>query len=159
MNPLTIKILAGAAIVLVAFSAGWAANGWRLNTGIQKDRAARAETTVAAIGTRVAENVQAEAKHTAINQKIEVAKNEELAPVVRSIAAAPRVRVGASICPAAAGTPAPQGPSGGDVPATGAGVVSESADRDLKALMVKVEEALATGRACQGFIRENGLIP
>lgn len=159
MNPLTIKILAGAGALVLAFGAGWGVNGWRLSAAIENGRAARAETTISAIGVRVDENKRDEATHIAINQKIEATKNEELTPVVRRIADAPRVRVGPAICPVVTGATDAQSASGSDGPASGARVVSESADRDIKALMVKVEEAMATGRACQAFVRQNGLVP
>lgn len=39
MNPLTIKLLAGAVIIIGAFGAGWMVQGWRLNTEIAQIKA------------------------------------------------------------------------------------------------------------------------
>lgn len=112
MNPLAVNPLAalGGAVLVAAigFGAGWQTNGWRLNVAAQKERAERAEKTVAAVATRVQENTADEVKHAATNRKIEATKNEELAPVVRRIADAPRLRVGPSICPPVARASSPQ---------------------------------------------------
>ena len=48
MNPLTVKLLPGAAIVLAAFGAGWTANGWRLNTNLAEVKLNNAESITAA---------------------------------------------------------------------------------------------------------------
>jgi len=160
MNPLTIKIIAGAAIILAAFGSGWAINGWRLNEKAQEQRAERAEVVVSAVGKRIGENSTDEAKHAAINQKIEVTKNEELAPVILRIADAPRLRVGSAICTGpVAGTSEAESSSSSNAEDSRSRMVREDADRDIRALKIKVEEALATGRACQAFVRENGLAP
>jgi len=160
MNPLAIKALIGAAILALAFGAGWATNGWRLNTKIQTDRAVRTESVVAAVGQRVNENATEEKKQASINKNIDKVKDEELSPVVKHIIAAPRVRVGTAICPSpVARTPEAESASVSNDSDTGGWVVREDLDRDIRALKIKVEEALATGRACQKFVRDNGLAP
>jgi hypothetical protein len=40
-----------------------------------------------------------------------------------------------------------------------AGMVSSRAGADFKQLIQDVEQDLATGRACQAFVRENGVEP
>lgn len=154
----TWPIAAGAA--LVAFALGWSINGWRIDSNVQEQRAKRAETSLTAIDNRVKENVADELEFTAINQKIEGKKNEELAPVVTRINSAPRVRVGTAICPAVVtGAPKAESTGSGNGTDTGGGLVRQDVDRDIRALKLKVEEALATGRACQAFVKENGLVP
>lgn len=44
LNPLTIKLLTGAGIILLAFGAGWTANGWRLKTDLAELKAVNAES-------------------------------------------------------------------------------------------------------------------
>jgi len=53
---------------------------------------------------------------------------------------------------------APLRPAGGDGADPSAGMVSSRADVDFKQLIEAVEQDLATGRACQAFVRENGLV-
>lgn len=163
MNPLSIypQPQLGIAVLALAigFGSGWAVNGWRLGTSIQKDRAVRAEQVVAAVQTRIEENTADEVKSHVINQKIEATKNEELAPVIQRVTSAPRMRVGPSICSATARAPEAQGTSSSDGADTGGRLVSVESDEAIRALILKTEEALATGRACQSFVRENDMVP
>lgn len=43
MNPLAIKALAGAGLLVIAFGAGWTVNGWRMATALAEVRAAHSE--------------------------------------------------------------------------------------------------------------------
>ncbi len=61
MNPLTIKLLAGAGIILLAFGAGWTANGWRLKTDLANVKLDNAEAITQASRVALAD-YQAAAK-------------------------------------------------------------------------------------------------
>lgn len=117
----------------------------------------RAAADARAVLLRTQENAVLAQRQGETNLKITEAKHEELAPVRERIVVE-RVRVGAAICgPAAA--PDAESAAGGDGADPPGRVVREDAERDLVALKLAVEEDLATGRACQAFLRENGLVP
>lgn len=118
------------------------------------ERAARDEV---AIFARVRDNAVLSMKQGNINQIITRTKNEELSPVVQRIYV-DRVRVGAGTCgpPDAANA---DGASGGDGANSSGRLVRDDVERDTRALMEAVEQDLATGRACQAFVRENGMAP
>jgi len=111
----------------------------------------------AAILRRTQENAALAQHQGETNLKITEAKHEELAPVRERIVVE-RVRVGAAICGPAAATETESAGSGDgtDPPSW---LVRADAERDLVALKLAVEQDLATGRACQAFLRENGLVP
>jgi hypothetical protein len=119
----------------------------------------RAAQDAVAIITRTKDNAVLSIKQDAINAALTKAKNEELDPVRGRIATAPGVRVGAAICPggpaAASQAEGATGSDGADPPGR---LVRADVDRDLRALTLAVEEDLATGRACQRFLQENGLV-
>lgn len=117
----------------------------------------RAAADALAVLRRTEENAVLAQHQGETNLKITEAKHEELAPVRERIVVE-RVRVGAAICgPAAA--PDAEGTAGGDGANPPGRLVREDAERDLVSLKLAVEEDLATGRACQSFLRENGLVP
>jgi hypothetical protein len=118
----------------------------------------RAAQDLGAMVARTVDNAALAAQQDQINIKITKAANEELAPVVARIAT-DRVRVGPALCggPAAPTQAESAGSGDGDHPA--GRLVRDDLERDLDALKLRVEEALATGRACQAFVRENGLAP
>ena len=117
----------------------------------------RAAADARAVLLRTQENAVLAQRQGETNLKITEAKHEELAPVRERIVVE-RVRVGAAICgPAAA--PDAESAAGGDSADPPGRLVREDAERDLVALKLAVEEDLATGRACQAFLRENGMVP
>lgn len=156
--PLSWKIGASLALcgVLWAGYEGWHHHVYQ--QGRTDERTDRAAADAKAVGLRLTENIATEKKQSADNAEITKAKNEELAPVVARIASAPRLRVGTAVCRPA---PAPdaQSSSSSPVPDPEAGMVRPDVDRDIRALKIKVEEAFATGRACQAFLEKNGLVP
>jgi prophage endopeptidase len=158
MNSLFVKLGIGAAIALAIFGAGHHFGA----RGVQSDwdavKLAVAQSTNKAITTRVASNAVIEVKQTADNATITKVKNEELAPVRERIVTR-RVRVGSALCSGSAAPAEAPRTSGGDGADPASRVVREDLERDLRALEVRVEEALATGRACQAFVTANGLLP
>lgn len=160
MNPLMIKGLAGLALA-VALVAGYFA--WHGHVFRQGEDSKQAEWTAAenaAILKRTEENKALAETQAETNRLITRSKDAEITKIRADLANAPRVRVGTAICgngPAAGADT--KSASLGDGADTGSRLVSESADRDIRALKLKVEEAFATGRACQSFITSNGLAP
>jgi hypothetical protein len=119
---------------------------------------ARAAADSIAVIHRGTENTALAIKQSAVNTLIEKATHEELAPVVQRIVA-DRVRVGPAICNGSA-TPAKAESAGsGDAANPPGRLVRGDLERDIRALEIRVEEALATGRACQAFVIANGLAP
>jgi hypothetical protein len=118
---------------------------------------AGAQAAAKAVIKRTKENVAVATKQATDNASITKEKDDEIAALRARLAAAPRMRVGPSICPdrPTAATQA-QGPAGGDGADPSTGLVSGRADADFKQLIEAVEQDLATGRACQAFIEKNG---
>jgi hypothetical protein len=153
---------AGAAVLLaVAVAAGVLFYGaHQYESGHDAAVSERAARDLVAVVTRTKNNAVLSIKQDAINSIITKAKNEELDPVRSRIAAAPGVRVGAAICPGGPAAPAQTesaaGSDGADPPGR---LVRPDVDRDIRALKLAIEDDLATGRACQRFLQENGLVP
>jgi len=71
-----------------------------------------------------------------------------------------RVYIGSAVCCDRPATLAETEGTGGGVEANPPGrLVRPDVERDLVALQLAVEEDLATGRACQATLRENGMVP
>lgn len=125
--------------------------------GFDRATSERAARDAVAILTRMHDNTVLAAQQATTNFNITKVKNEELAPVAAHIAA-DRVRVGPAICGSAAPAQTSDA-SRGDGTNTATRLVSDQLEADIRALELRVEEALATGRACQAFGRANGFWP
>lgn len=121
--------------------------------------AAQAKAEQEAIAQRNADNAQLKLKQEQDNDRIKQVHRSELAQVRADIARAPRLRVGNGLCPRPATATQTTGTSRGDGADTGGGLVSESVQRAIDDLELRVEEGFATGRACQAFIHANHLAP
>ena len=120
----------------------------------------RAAADAAAVLRRTQNNVVQAARQFSTNSTITKEKDDEIADLRRRLAAAPRLRVGPSVCPDRPAAPAQtQGAAGSDSADPPSRLVSSRADADFKQLIEEVEQDLATGRACQAFIEKNGLVP
>ncbi len=130
----------------------------RYQEGREKAIAERKAADDKAVAQREKENKEMAAKQAAAYEANQKVKDEEIATLKQRLAAAPRMRVGPSICPDRT-TPSsnPESTASGDTADTSIGLVSERADADFKQLIEQVETDLATGRACQRFLRDNGL--
>jgi|SRR5450830_465281 len=84
--------------------------------------------------------------------------DEEITTARTAAARRERMRIGTALCPTT-GSSETGGASGGNGANPGARLVSDDIERDIRALEVRVEEAFASGRAAQAFIRANGLAP
>lgn len=104
---------------------------------------------------RVQDNAVEASKQQSINLTVTEKTHEELAPVIRTIYV-DRVRVGAASC-GPAPTAETESASGGNGADSAGRLVREDVERDTRALDQRVEEAFATGRACQAWAVANGL--
>lgn len=155
--PLSWKICAGAGLALVLVVAASTYHHHVYQQGFDAAVDQRAARDAVAVVARVQDNAVLSIKQDAINAVLTKVKNEELAPVLHRIAA-DRVRVGPAICGPA--TPAQaQSAAGSDRSDPPGRLVRDDIERDLRALKAAVEQDLATGRACQAFVRDNGLVP
>ena len=147
---LAVLLVAAGVGIIYAHSAGD-------QEGFERATSERAARDAVAIVARVRDNAVLSMRQDNINQIITRTKNEELAPVVQRIYV-DRVRVGAGTC-GPAGAASAQGASGGDGTNSSGRLVRDDVERDTRALTEAVEQDLATGRACQAFVRENGMAP
>lgn len=125
------------------------------------DKIARNGAQLAAITAREEENNRVVAAVHAAYFELIKGKDNEMAKERLAAAATERLRLGAAWCdggrPAAAGEAA--GTGSGNSADTTSRILSESLDRAVKSLILETEEVAATGRACQGVLRANGLMP
>jgi len=70
-----------------------------------------------------------------------------------------RMRIGAGICAGATRTATSKSANSGNGTDTASRLVRQDIDRDFRALMAQVEGAFAAARACQSFVRANGMAP
>ncbi len=173
MNPLALianpafgKAIAAFAVVvvLVAGYLGWHHHVYDQGVAAEKslwdaDVAARQKAELAAVSKRNAENAASAELNRENNRLITRTYDEEIAALRDRIEHAPRLRVGPAICGGPASPAAPGGAGGGNAGDPAGRDVPDQIDRDLKSLMEEVEEALATARAAQQFIRDNGMAP
>lgn len=125
---------------------------------IDKNTRAAAETK--AVAQRDAENLAQARQQAAKAAAITKVYDDEINDVHARLAAAERMRKPA-FC-ASAGPAAPAGASGtegGAAADPAGGLLPDAMARDIQALILQTEEVAATGRACQSFVRENGLAP
>lgn len=147
---LAVMLLAAIAGIIYAYAQGD-------KQGFDRATTERAARDAVAIITRTHDNAVLSIKQNTINTIITETKNAEITPVVQRIYV-DRVRVGAGTCgPAAAADT--QGAGGGDGTNPPGRLVRDDVERDTRALTEAVEQDLATGRACQAFVRENGMAP
>jgi len=151
------KLAIALAVLLAGFAAGWVTQGLRKDASMAKYVAEHTAAENAAIIKRTQENAAIIDQQTAVNAVITKAKDEETA---RTIAALnQRLRRGAGICAAPAGTPVAESASGSDGASSTGGLFREDIQRDFAAGIAACEGAAATARAAQSFIRANGLEP
>lgn len=160
LERLLVSVLATIVLLAVAVLGVRAYGAHRYDAGHADAITARAAVDAAAMLKRAKENIVVAARQDEANVTITKEKDDEIADLHRRLAAAPRLRVGPSVCPDRPAAPTQaQGPASGDGADPSAGLVSSRADADFKQLIEAVEQDLATGRACQAFVRENGLVP
>ena len=162
------KVPGWAYLVIVLVAVGAIGGAYLHSQGITQGRAAvqelwdadkktRAAAETKAVAQRVAENMVLAKRQAATALAITKAYDEEINDV-RARLASERMRKPA-FC-ASVGPAAPAGASGaesGDAANTASGLLPDAVARDIQALILHTEEVAATGRACQAFVRGNGM--
>ncbi|OEZ50365.1 hypothetical protein JAB1_14800 [Janthinobacterium sp. MP5059B] len=123
------------------------------------DKQIRAAAEIKAVAQRAAENLAQARQQAASALAIKKVYDDEINDV-RARLAAERMRKPA-FC-ASAGPAAPAGAGGAEGGAAAdpvGGLLPDAVARDIQALILQTEEVAATGRACQSFVRENGMAP
>lgn len=160
MDRLLLGVLAAILFAVVGTLGARAYGAHRYDAGHAAAVAERAQVDAAAVLKRTRENATQATRQHETNAHITKEKDDEIADLRRRLAAAPRLRVGPSVCPDRPAAPAQaESPAGSDGADPSPRLVSSRADADFKQLIEAVEQDLATGRACQAFVRENGLVP
>ena len=124
------------------------------------DKQIRAVAETKAVAQRAVDNLAQARQQAAKVAAIKKVYDDEINDVRARLAAAERMRKPA-FC-ASGGPAAPAGGSGAEGGATtdpAGGLLPDAVARDIQALILQTEEAAATGRACQSFVRENGMAP
>ena len=156
---LTVALLVGAAVGAAYLHAHGDAQGRAAVQALwDADEKVRMAAETKAVAQRVAENVALVAQQVATSVAITKAYDEEINSVRARLVDAERMRKPA-FC-ASAGPAAPAGTDGasGSLAADLAGgLLPDAVARDIQTLILQTEEVAATGRACQAFVRENGM--
>lgn len=163
MNAGLLKLCAAAVALLGALASAAFAGHHFGAVGVQADwdraELARSRAQESAAAERAKDNAFEADRQAAVNTTITEKKHEELAPV-REHVVTQRVYVGAAVCGDRSVTSAEaESTVGGDGANPPGRLVRSDVERDLVALKLAVEEDLATGRACQAFLQDNGLVP
>lgn len=127
-------------------------------TGHEAAVTERAAADALAVAAKLKENAAIGVKQATTNVAITKAKDVEITPV-RNRIAVDRVRVGPAICSGPTTPTDAKSSASSDGTDTPSRLVRPDVERDIRALKLAVEEDLATGRACQAFLRDNGLVP
>ncbi|MED5615108.1 hypothetical protein [Janthinobacterium sp. P210005] len=124
------------------------------------DKKTRAAAETKAEAQRAAENL-AQARQQAVKAAaIKKVYDDEINDVRARLAVAERMRKPAFCASAGPAAPAGAGGAEGGAAADPAGgLLPDAVARDIQALILQTEEVAATGRACQAFVRENGMTP
>lgn len=119
---------------------------------------ARVQAEKVATISRLADIAKLEGDRAEINANILKVKDDELAKVRADLIASRGMRKPA-FCSEPARETAPQSASSSAATPPLGWLLPASVERNIQALILETEEAVATGRACQAFIKSNGLVP
>jgi hypothetical protein len=124
------------------------------------DKKTRAAAETNAVAQRAAENLAQARQQAAKAAAATKVYDDEINDIRVRLAAAERMRKPAFCASARPAAPAGAGGAeGGAAADTASGLLLDAVARDIQALILRTEEAAATGRACQSFVRENGMAP
>jgi hypothetical protein len=157
------RLLAGTLVLIALLLGAWLGvthyGDVRYQAGQAAAIAERAKADKDAIQARTTENATEAVRQVVSNATITEKKHEEIAPVRERIVTQ-RVYVGTAVCGDRPAAPAQaESAAGSDSTDPPGRLVRPDVERDLVALKLAVEEDLATGRACQATLRENGMAP
>lgn len=152
-------LIVAAALLGLAGAAVLAYGAHRYDDGRVAAIEERATADAAAVLKRTRENATTAAQNAASNATITEKKHEEIQPVRERIVTR-RVYVGSAVCGERPAAPAEtEGAVGSDSADPPGRLVRSDVERDLIALKLAVEEDLATGRACQAVLKDEGMVP
>ena len=121
------------------------------------DKADRAIADASAIADRITKNTVLATQQAADSAAIMKEHDAEINSLRARVADAPRLRIGAGFCSGVAASTDSQGTTSGAGDDPGSRVLSDELDGSVKTLILQSEMAAATGRACQEFLRDNGM--
>ncbi|QSX97988.1 hypothetical protein [Janthinobacterium lividum] len=123
------------------------------------DKQICAAAEIKAVAQRAAKNLVQARQQAAAALAIKKVYDDEINDV-RARLAAERMRKPAFCASAGPAAPAgASGPEGGAAADPAGGLLPDAVARNIQALILQTEEVAATGRACQSFVRENGMAP
>lgn len=124
------------------------------------DKKTRAAAQTKAVAQRAAENLVQARQQAVKAAAIKKVYDDEINDVRARLAVAERMRKPAFCASAGPAAPAGAGGAEGGAAADPAGgLLPDAVARHIQALILQTEEVAATGRACQAFVRENGMTP
>lgn len=124
-----------------------------------KDKANRANAEKSAVLARASENLEIFRRQELDNQKITKDHDDELTKVRADLSRSERMRIGSALCGRSAGSTETASSGSGNATDTAGRVLSPEMDGIFKSLILEMEQAAATGRACQAFVTSNGMAP
>lgn len=114
----------------------------------------------AALELRREQNRAISAEQALKSAQIQKGYDDEMAKVRADLRNSERLRLGAAWCDGSTpGRAQANGPASSDAAGTASRVLSPELDAAVKSLIEQAEEAAATARAAQAFIRDNGMAP
>lgn len=161
MNLLLAKVLAGIGLLVALGLLDHHRIAAAEQRGFDKATSARAASDGVAALRRINADAAIVVKNDAINKFLTKEHDEKLAPVVASVTTQ-RLRIGPAICAGRSAAAAPakaESTGGGDGADSASRLVQGQLERDIAALEIRVEQALAAGRTCQEFLIEQGMAP
>ena len=122
------------------------------------DQKTRAAAETRAVAQRTVENLAQAQQQAASALAIKKVYDDEINAVRARLAAAERMRKPAFCASTGPADPAgTSGAEGGIATDPAGGLLPDTVARDIQALILQTEKVAATGRACQAFVRENGM--
>lgn len=119
----------------------------------------RTNAETAAVLARVAENQAIFKRQERDSENIKKAHDDEINTVRAVLAKSERLRAGTAFCGGSASKADAQSAGGSNGADPGRALVRQDVQRDIDALKLTVESAFAAGRACQAFVKANGMAP
>lgn len=157
--PIQYRILAVIVLAGACMAFGWVRGASHVQVEWDTANTVRVEAERRALLAREHDNAELRATQAAINNAITLGKDNEITRLTARVEHLGWLRVGTAICGGSAASTEAASTASGDSADSPGRLVRDDVDRDFKALIVAVETDLATGRACQSFVKENGLQP
>ena len=122
------------------------------------DKLARSQAETAATLSRVKNNERIAEQQALDNAKIKKGHDDEIAAIRAANASPYRLRIPDSVCRGFASATPAQSPGVGNAPFAGTLALPEALERNLQDLIQEADTIVASCRAAQSFIRNNGMV-